>query len=102
MQKIEESKSLKRAELNQALSTLKVSAISQKSGPSVHARLKSKKEDEEITDEEKDEEENEIKLCGAKCRKIPENLRANFIHVLFDDYIRMQTTVALTWSTLNK
>lgn len=47
-------------------------------------RLK-KKDDDTVSDEDAEEEENELKICGAKCRKIPENIKAKFIRKMFDD-----------------
>jgi len=54
-------------------------------------------------DENMDEEEvNEIKLCGDRCRRIPGNIRAKFIETMFADYVRLQTTVSATWNVLSK
>jgi len=47
-------------------------------------KAKSRKVDE-TSDEAKQEEAAELSVCGAKCRKIPESIRATFIHTMFDD-----------------
>lgn len=67
----------------------------------VQLRFKKNDEDDEKNSMD-DEEENEIKLCGERCRKVPGNIRAKFIDTMFADYIRLQTTVSATWNVLSK
>jgi len=64
-------------------------------------RFKKMRDDDNNNVEDIDEE-NEIKLCGERCRKIPGNIRAKFIETMFADYIRLQTTVSATWNVLSK
>lgn len=63
-----------------------------------YIRNKSRKMDEA----EEEEENQEIKLCGAKCRHIPEDIKAKFVGTMFADYVRIQTAVALTWNLMSK
>lgn len=49
-------------------------------------RLKATKKDDDISQEDDSEdEENELRICGTKCRVIPSTIRAKYIHTLFDD-----------------
>lgn len=70
----------------------------------INPRLKSKKtkKEDDTSDEALEEENAELKLCGTKCRVIPASIRTTFIHTMFDDYVRLQSGVAMTWNVLNK